>query len=257
MEIISKAGDALIAAAKSGVAIEPLRHEIGVTDIDQAYAIQEYVRAVRLKSGGKIVGKKIGLTSVAVQKQLGVDQPDFGMLCADTHIPNGGSVSYTDILQPKAEAELAFILKADVPLQPTMDDVIQAIDCVKASIEVVGSRIVNWDIRITDTVADNASASHFVLGDQKVNLDEVDLTGCGMKLYVNNELRSEGSGAACLGNPLNAVLWLANEMGRRNTPLQAGDIILSGALGPMVPIVAGDHILAKIDGFDDVTFSCV
>lgn len=237
-------------------AIAPLREEIGVEDIALAYEIQNINTAFRLDNGARIVGKKVGLTSLAVQKQLGVDQPDFGMLFNDMEILNGLSISMGELMQPKAEAEIAFVLGEDLDEDNlTSVDIINAIDYALPAIEIVGSRIENWNIKITDTVADNASASHFVVGHTPTTLDEFDMVKCKMSMFANGVLASEGTGAACLGSPLNAVLWLANKMIELGNPLQAGEVIFSGALGPMVPINAGDHLVADFEGLGSVSVS--
>jgi 2-keto-4-pentenoate hydratase len=186
---------------------------------------------------------------------LGVDQPDFGLLFADTQVSNGGSLPASSILQPKAEAEIAFVMKSDLTNHITEDSVAAAVDYAVGAIEIVGSRVLNWDIRITDTVADNASASHFVLGDVRKSLHEVDLAAIKMKLYKNGVLASEGIGSACLGSPLKALTWLAQTFADLGTPLKAGDIVLSGALGPMCAGEAGDTFVAQIESFGEVKFT--
>ncbi|MBI1305174.1 MAG: 2-keto-4-pentenoate hydratase [Bacteroidetes bacterium] len=254
--IIQEAAERISKAIETGTPCSPVRDILGETNIELAYAVQDFNHRKQIAAGRKIVGKKIGLTSFAVQKQLGVDQPDFGLLYADTEVEQSGSINTSELLQPRAEAELAFVLKESLEGEITMETVTDAIDYVLASIEIVGSRVENWNIRITDTVADNASASHFVLGTQKKNLSDVDLENCRMKLFKNNEVVSEGVGSACLGNPLNAVLWLAKTMKEMGRPLMKGEVILSGALGPMTNIISGDHITAEIEGFEPVRFSC-
>lgn len=240
-------------AAATRIPCLPVREIIGETSQEIAYAVQNLISESRLSQGAKSVGKKIGLTSLKVQQQLGVDQPDFGMLFDNMQVENGGSLSVSKTMQPKAEAEIAFVLKKDITsIEPTMNELKEAIDYAVAAIEIVGSRIENWDIKITDTIADNASASHFVLGDIKKQLNEFDLVNCEMQLFKNNQLVSEGTGAACLGSPLNAALWLAKKMVEMGSPLKAGDIILSGALGPMVNVEAGNQFLASIEGLGDV-----
>lgn len=235
--------------------IAPLREQ-GVTDLDLAYAIQNINTEHRVNAGARIVGKKIGLTSLAVQQQLGVDQPDYGVLFHDMEILNGLSVAMSEMMQPKAEAEIAFILGDDLDTdQLTILDLIHAIDFALPAIEIVGSRIENWNIKICDTVADNASASHYVLGHRPRTLDEFDMVGCSMQLHKNGTLVSEGSGAACLGSPLNATLWLANKMAALGQPLQAGELILSGAIGPMTALNTGDNIIAQIEGLGSVSVS--
>lgn len=236
--------------------IAPLRDEIGVENIPLAYEIQNINTTHRLNNGARIIGKKIGLTSFAVQKQLGVDQPDFGILFQDMEVLNGTSISVQKLMQPKAEAEIAFVLGEDLDEENlTTVDIINAIDYALPSIEIVGSRIENWNIKITDTIADNASASHFVVGHTPKTLDEFDMINCKMQMYANGDLVSEGRGADCLGSPLNAVLWLANKMVEFGDPLQAGEVIFSGALGPMVTVKAGDHIRAEFEGIGSVSVS--
>jgi 2-keto-4-pentenoate hydratase len=212
----------------------------------------------KLASGAKVIGKKIGLTSFAVQEQLGVDEPDFGILTKDMQIENHGKLEFNKLMQPKAETEWAFVLKQDLNRELIeMKHIKEAIDYALVAIEIVGSRIENWNIKITDTVADNASASHFVLGTQKIKLSDIDLEKSKMQLFKNNQLVSEGTGKACMGNPLNAVLWLAQTMQEKGTPLLSGELILSGALGPMVPIAIGDFVSTQIDTFKEVKFQVI
>ena len=257
-EKIDAAAKQLREAQQNYLPCSPIREIIGETDIETAYAIQQKNVEKRLQEGAIRVGAKIGLTSLAVQKQLGVDQPDFGILFADTQVKNGGSLSVCEILQPKAEAEIAFVLKSDLTGQSFSEaDVLNATDYVCAAIEIVGSRVENWNIRITDTVADNASASHFVLGDLKLNPLEADMVNCKMTLLKNQEIVSEGSGAACMGSPVAAVVWLGETMSKLGTPLQKGDVVLSGALGPMAAAQVGDEFLASIEGFGDVAFKMI
>lgn len=246
---IIEAAKRLREASQSGIVCAPVRELIGSTDLTKAYAVQEINTKERIETGARPVGSKIGLTSPAVQRQLGVDQPDFGLLWNDTEVANGGSISVKEILQPKAEAEIAFVLGQDLTgKRLTTIDVIAAIDYALASIEIVGSRIKDWDIHITDTIADNASASHWVIGHKPVPLSQLDLINGRMVMKKNGEIVSEGVGKNCLGSPINATLWLARQMVRFGKPLRAGDLILTGALGPMVAIEAGDHFSAEIDG---------
>lgn len=238
------------------IAIEPLREAIGVDNIDLAYDIQNANTLFRMNNGARLIGKKIGLTSEAVQTQLGVDQPDFGMLFDDMEVLNGGAVSMSELMQPKAEAEIAFVLAEDLDDDRlTVMDLIAAIDYAVPAIEIVGSRIRDWDIKITDTVADNASASHFVIGHRPRTLDEFDMVSTQMSMTKNGTVVSEGSGAACLGSPLNATLWLAKKMVELGSPLQAGELILSGAVGPMTNVVAGDKLVASFEGLGKVSIS--
>ncbi len=254
--MIEKLAKQLRDAYARRIACPPLREVIGVEDIELAYAIQNTNNQLLIKEGARVTGRKIGLTSKAVQKQLGVNQPDFGVLLNTMEVLNGDSVSMSELMQPKVEAEIAFVLKEDLPAHAlTTTELISAIDYALAAIEIVGSRIANWDIKITDTVADNASASHYVLGHRPVRLENIDLVGCKMQMTKNGEVVSTGSGAACLGSPLNATLWLVNQMAALGTPLKAGEVILSGALGPMANVEAGDTFAATFDGLGSVSVS--
>jgi 2-keto-4-pentenoate hydratase len=190
---------------------------------------------------------------VAVQKQLGVDQPDFGMLFADMCLCDGEEVAPGRVLQPKVEAEIALVLERSLPHeQNTVADILRATGYALPAIEIVGSRIANWDIRLSDTIADNASSGLFVLGSRPVKLSEFDILGCGMVMEKRGEQVSVGAGAACLGNPLRAAVWLADTMARLGSPLQAGDIVLTGALGPMAVARPGDVFEASIEGLGSV-----
>jgi 2-keto-4-pentenoate hydratase len=231
--------------------LPPVRETIGADDIETAYAVQEINVKKRIALGEKMTGKKIGLTSFAVQEQLGVDQPDYGVLFNTMAVKNN-TLSFAELVQPKAEAEIAFVMAEDLDGDINISDLIDAIDYATVSIEIVGSRVANWDIRITDTIADNASASHYILGESMVSLDEIDLVSCKMTLTKNGEIASQGSGKACMDNPLNAALWLAQKMAQQGNPLRKGDVLLSGALGPMVPIVQGDKFEASIEGLGTV-----
>lgn len=256
MNKLNEIAEKLYRAELDKTPISPIRNVFpNERDIEAAYEIQQLVTQKKTVDGAKIIGKKIGLTSFAVQEQLGVDEPDFGILTDRMQIENHGKIDAKILMQAKAEAEWAFILKKDLNRDDiNIDKVKQAIDYAKVAIEIVGSRIENWNIKISDTIADNASASHFVLGDQKVDLSAIDLENCKMQLFKNDELVSEGTGKACMDNPLNAVIWLAQTMQKRQQPLKAGDIVLSGALGPMVSLSHRDTIKARIDKFDFVDF---
>ena len=253
---IKLAYDTLKDAFFTRTPVAPIRALIGDTDIDAAYAVQEMLVQHLIKEGARPVGVKIGLTSEAVQKQLGVNQPDFGVLFAHTHLPNNGEIPFSLLIQPKAEAEMAFVLNQSITA-PMADiaELLGKIAYVSAAIEIVGSRVENWDIRITDTIADNASASHFVLGEAQVTPDQIDFENAAMQLWRNGEVASEGVAKACMGNPLKAVLWLCNTFVSKGVAINKGDIILSGALGPMLPIAAGDTLKAHIEGLGEVGFS--
>jgi len=220
--------------------------------VEAAYAVQAHNTRHRLETG-RLVGRKIGLTSLAVQKQLGVDSPDFGMLFADMAVGDGEEIAMSRTLQPKVEAEIALVLERDLTHEKhTFADIIGATAYAVAAIEIVGSRIANWDITLADTIADNASSGLFVLGSRPTRLHKLDLANCAMTMERAGQQVSAGTGAACLGNPLNAAAWLADMMVRMGSPLKAGDVLMSGALGPMVPVNAGDRFVARIEGLGEV-----
>lgn len=250
------AAQQLRAALASRSPVAPVRDLIGAVDADEAYAVQNLNTAFRLAQGQRLTGRKIGLTSKAVQAQLGVDQPDYGMLFADMAAPNGGRVPVSTLIQPKIEGEIAFVMAAGVddPEAPR-EAVTAAVGHATAALEIVDSRIRDWDIRLADTIADNASSGLYVLGDDRVALSEVDLVACRMTLLANGAEVSTGSGAACLGDPLTALCWLARKMAAVGRPLQAGDVVLSGALGPMAPVAPGRRFLLSVDGFAPVECS--
>lgn len=240
-------------AGETGEACAPVRAELPERDLDAAYAVQEANTNVWLEAGRRPAGRKIGLTSKVVQTQLGVDQPDFGMLWADMAVADGEEIAPGAVMQPKIEGEISFVLADDLAMEmPSVADVTSAIAYACASIEIVGSRIANWDISIVDTIADNASSGLFVLGNAPHMLEDFDSRLCGMVVEHRGEPVSVGAGAACLGNPLNAVTWLAREMVTRGRPLRAGDIVMSGALGPMVPVTPGEVYEVRINGLGSV-----
>lgn len=242
--------------AYAGGAIEPLREVLDPTDAAGAYAVQAINTRVWLAEGRKISGRKIGLTAEAVQRQLGVDQPDYGVLFADTEVPSGGALKAARMLQPKAEAEVALILGRDLSKPDAApEDVLAAADCAVAAIEIVDSRIKDWKIAFADTVADNGSSAFYVLGPERKPLKGLDLRTCGMALELNGRVASLGAGVACMGHPLNAAAWLARTLASMGEGLKAGDVVLTGALGPMVAISAGDHITAAVGGLGQVSFT--
>lgn len=258
--VASLAAERLITAARTVTATAPVRDVLGATDIALAYDVQNALTSARLAAGATIVGRKVGLTSPAVQAQLGVGQPDFGVLFDDMHVPDGGAVDIAALIAPKVEAEVAFVLKADLNGDPESIDAATAaaaVDYAVAALEIVDSRVAGWDITITDTVADNASSALFVLGATRVTLDEFAPVDVTMTLDKNGERASSGNGAACLGDPLNALAWLARTASEYGSPLRGGDVVLSGALGPMVIAEPGSHIVADIStlGRVSVTFS--
>ncbi|NAS25652.1 2-keto-4-pentenoate hydratase [Herbidospora sp. NEAU-GS84] len=254
MTDIQRAADVLRAAYDTGTPCPPLRGDLlPEGDVATAYAVQRAQVEQWTAEGRRPVGAKIGLTNPVVQKALGVFQPDFGVLFADMAVPDGAEVAPGRVLQPRVEAEIAFVLGADLPHeQVTVVDVIRATDHLLPAIEIVGSRVANWDISIVDTVADNASSGLFVLGTSPRRVADVDLRLCGAVLEHDGEPVSVGAGAACLGNPAHAVAWLAETLARAGSPLRAGDVVLSGALGPMVPVTPGAAYEARISGLGSV-----
>lgn len=251
--ILAEAADELWQAGRIGSVIAPLRESYPGLDAQDAYAIQRLNTDRTLEQGRRIVGCKVGLTARSVQAQLGVDQPDFGMLFDDMSYGDAEPIAMTRLQQPKVEAEVAFVLSRDLDMpNPSHVDVLKAVEYLLPAIEIVGSRIANWNIRFVDTVADNASSGAYVLGNCPRLLREVDLRLCGMVMTRSGEPTSVGAGAACLGHPVNAVVWLARTMAGLGHPLRAGDLVLSGALGPMVPVRAGDVFEARINGLGSV-----
>ncbi|HEX5598905.1 MAG TPA: fumarylacetoacetate hydrolase family protein [Micromonosporaceae bacterium] len=251
---IERAAETLRAAYESGKPCPPLRGDLlPEGDVESAYAVQQAQVRRWVADGRRPVGAKIGLTSRVVQESLGVHQPDFGVLLADMAVPDGAEIDLGRLLQPRVEAEVAFVLGHDLPFEEvTVADVIHATDHLLPALEIVDSRVTDWDISIVDTVADNASAGLFVLGNTPRRLVDVDLRLCGMVLEQAGEPVSVGAGAACLGNPLHAVAWLAVTLARAGNPLRAGDVVLSGALGPMVPVTPGGAYEARISGLGSV-----
>jgi 2-keto-4-pentenoate hydratase len=254
---VRAAVDRLAQAQATRVPCAPVRDLIGTDDLSAAYAVQQGLVQRRLDDGATVVGRKIGATSEAVQRQLGVDQPDFGYLLdemdvSDAAVPGAGPISMRTLLQPRVEAEVAFRLGRDIDVpedEITLDFVRAAVDVALPALEIVDSRIADWQIGFTDTVADCASSGLFVVGTDARPLSEVTPVDVEMSLTVNGEVRSSGNGAACLGDPLEALRWLAVQAARFGDPLRAGHLILSGALGPFVPFAAGDEVVASISGF--------
>lgn len=241
--------DVLHVALRSGTPIAPLTGRVEGLDLAGAYAIAQAGIARRVAEGERVVGRKIGLTSVAVQRMLGVDQPDFGVLTDRMDYSSDAQVPVAGMIAPRAEGEIAFHLKRDLAGPGiTLHDVLLATESVSACFEIVDSRIRDWKIGILDTVADNASAAAFVTSAERVSPVGRDLGTCGMVLEKNGALVSTGAGAAALGSPLNCVVWLANQLGRLGDGLRAGDTILSGALVPLTPVARGDYLRLRVGG---------
>jgi len=247
--LIERLGDELYTALRQRSVVEPLTNRHAEITVEDAYHVQQRMIARRQQDGERIVGKKIGVTSRAVMNMLGVFRPDFGYLLDAMIVNEGESIDSSTLIQPKAEGEIAFLLKKDL-IGPGIGnaDVLAATECVMPCFEIVDSRIRDWKIRIQDTVADNASCGVFVLGDRAVDPRRIDLVTCGMVLEKNGEIVATGAGAAALGSPLNAVAWLANTLGVLGIGLKAGEIVLSGALAAMFPAARGDNFRVSIGG---------
>ena len=247
--LIEQLGDELYQTLTQCQVLEPLTSRHPDITIDDAYAIQQKMLARRLAAGEKVVGKKIGVTSQAVMNMLGVFQPDFGWLTDGMVYNEGQAIPANTLIQPKAEGEIAFVLKKTLKGPGiTAADVLAATEGVMACFEIVDSRIRDWKIKIQDTVADNASCGVFVLGDRLVDPRDVDLATVGMVLEKNGDIVATGAGAAALGHPANAVAWLANTLGAHGIALEAGEVVLSGSLGIMVPVAAGDNLRVTMGG---------
>ena len=253
--LVEQAADQLRRAAAERVPCPPLRELVGsATDIDAGYAIQQVNTDRDLAAGRRVAGRKIGLTSKAVQEQLGVDRPDFGTLFVDMELGDGAEVPVERLLQPRAEAEVALVIERDLDNAPHgFAEIVRAVAFALPAIEIVDSRIAGWDIRFLDTVADNASCGVYVLGGRPVPLTAVDVRAVPMTMRINGVEASSGNGAACLGSPLHAARWLADTLCARGIPLRAGDVVMTGALGPMKPIGPGDEVVADLGPLGVVT----
>lgn len=249
-EQIITCGDELYDAMIARKTLRPFTDRFDDITIENAYNISLRMIERRISAGERIIGKKIGVTSKAVQNMLNVGQPDFGFLTNTMAYSQGQEIPISDtLIQPKAEGEIAFILKKDL-MGPgvTNADVLAATDCVIPCFEIVDSRIENWNIKIQDTVADNASCGLFLLGDKAVNPRKIDMSTCGMVVEKNGAIISTGAGAAAMGSPVNCITWLANTLGALGISLKAGEVILSGSLVPLEPVRAGDYMSVSIGG---------
>ncbi|MEV0235178.1 fumarylacetoacetate hydrolase family protein [Nonomuraea sp. NPDC050786] len=247
----TQAADRLAEAARSGKPCAPIRDLVGTAA--DAYAVQEINTRRAIEAGRRLVGRKVGMTNLLLQQKFGIDQPDFGMLFVDMSYSDGLPVPVDGFLQPRAEAEVALVLGRDLTGGPfTVADVLRAVEFALPAIEIADSRIADWDITLADTVADNASAGAFVLGSTPVSLMGLDLRAAAMTMTRGGQEVSTGSGEACLGNPLNAAVWLASRLGPTEYALRAGDVVLTGALGPVVPVEPGDVFEARVGGLGSV-----
>ncbi|HZR72296.1 2-keto-4-pentenoate hydratase [Bradyrhizobium sp.] len=250
---VERAAATLREARSSRRQIAPIAATYGLGSIDEAYAVAALNTAARLAEGRRVIGRKIGLTAESVQRQLGVDQPDFGVLFDDMELLDRDTVPAGRLMQPKVEAEIAFVIGCDLQRRaPSWGEFVSAIGYALPALEIVDSAIADWKIGIVDTVADNASAGLYVLGDQPVSLGLFQLAAVEAVLTCNGTVVSQGRGSACLGHPLRAAYWLACEIARRGEGMRAGEIILSGALGPTAPVKSGDLIEADFGDFGRV-----
>lgn len=253
-ESIQSAARALRDARVERRPIPPISLSHGIAGLEAAYAVAELNIRAQRESGSRVVGRKVGLTSKAVQQQLGVDQPDFGVLFDDMEFLHGQELPGGRLIQPKAEAEVAFVVGRDLPgTAPSYAEFLGSLAYALPALEIVDSAIVDWKISLVDTVADNASCGLYVLGDQPTPIGALSLGDLGMQMDKNGQTVSVGTGAACLGHPLRAAYWLARTMARLGQGLREGEVILSGALGPMVPIAAGDLVHARIGALGEVS----
>ena len=243
--------DELYDALRQRTTLAPLTTREPSITVDDAYRISSRLLERRVADGERVIGKKIGVTSKAVQQMLNVHQPDFGFLTDRMQVADGATVSLAraGLIQPRAEGEIAFVLKKDLSGPGvTREDVLAATDHVLPCFEIVDSRIADWKIRIQDTVADNASCGVFVLGLQRVDPRSLDLAAVRLQLFRNGEPAGEGLGSAVQGHPAEAVAWLANTLGAFGIPFLKGEVILSGSLAPLVPARSGDRFELSIDG---------
>lgn len=246
----------LESAVKQHQGVVPITGIAPDLTLEEAYSIQLYNVDRQLKNGHTVVGKKIGLTSKAMQESLGVTEPDYGHLLSNMVIDNTNPVVYSNqVLQPRVEGELAFILKEDlVGPNVTVEDVLKATESIVAAIEIVDSRVQDWKITLRDTVADNGSSAFYILGDYPLSPEEINRIGVEMELYQNGELINRGNGAAALGDPAFCVAWLANKLSDFDIKLKAGEVILAGALSAAIPAKFGDEFTVKFtEGLGDVT----
>lgn len=256
--VINQASHHLIQAEKLHQSVAPITELLPTFTIDDAYHTQLTVLDAKLKQGAKIVGKKIGLTSLAMQQLLGVDQPDYGHLLDNMEVEHKGEVKLSTLFQPKIEGEIAFVLKEDLcGPHVTAEQVLSVTDYVAPSIEIVDSRIKNWQIKLEDTVADNASCGLYVLGDSKIDVQQLDLPSVRMQLLKNGEVVNEGTGNDVLGHPATCVAWLANKLHAYGVTLKKGEVILSGALSVAVEAKPGDTFTASFTELGEATIHFV
>ena len=250
--------DALYRAEIERTPIAPLTEIHPDLTVEDAYAIQLQVVDRKLKEGRRVVGRKIGLTSKAMRQMFGVDQPDYGHLLDTMAVVSGGQVPIGELLQPKIEAEIAFVLKRDLPGPGvTQSDLMAATEYVTPALEIIDSRIRDWKIKLADTIADNGSSGRFVVGNSRTPVDQVDLRLAGMVLEKNGEVILTGAGAAASGHPAIGAAWLANTLSEFGRSLKAGEVILSGSLSAAAAVARGDTVQAHLAGLGSVSVTFV
>jgi len=253
-EQIRKEAQDLYRAEREKSVLRPFTEKYPKIDTDEAYNIQLALIEMKLADGAKVVGKKIGLTSKAMQKMLNVDQPDYGHILDTMVLQDGADFRVGELIQPKIEPEIAFIIDRELKGPGvTPSQVMAATRFVVPALEIIDSRIEGWKIKLCDTIADNASSARVVLGNSPRRVDERDLKLVGMILEKNGDIVQTGAGGAVLGHPAVAVAWLANAVGQFGVSLSAGDIIMPGALCGAVDVGAGDLLTASFDGLGSVS----
>lgn len=251
---IEEAAQSLYEAERSRVAIRPLVETYPGLSPEDAYRVQMALIDHKVREGARVVGHKIGLTAVAMQQLLGVDQPDFGHILDTMMVQDGSTVRRDDLIYPRVEGEITFALRNDLRGPGvTVAKVLAATEYVMPSLEIVDSRIADWKITLSDTIADNASSCRMVIGGRCLPVHELDLRYVGMVMEKNGEIANTAAGAAVLGNPAEAVAWLANKLADFDVTLRAGEVILPGALSAAVTVQAGDHVRATFDRLGSVS----
>ncbi|MBH5318317.1 2-keto-4-pentenoate hydratase [Paenibacillus sp. GSMTC-2017] len=246
----------LMEAETTKVAIAPFTERYSEMTVTDAYNVQLQVVKVKKAAGKTIIGKKVGLTSKAMQTMLNVNEPDYGHLLDDMEVADGGVVKVSEMVAPRIEAEIGFILDRDLSgPDVTFLDVLMATKYIVPTLEIIDSRIADWKIKLIDTVADNGSSAKVVVSGQKTPIDNIDLRDLSMILSKNGEQLATGAGAAALGHPAYAIAWLANKLSEFGISLKAGEIILPGALSGAVAVQAGDHIEARFGSIGSVSVS--
>lgn len=251
-EIHQELGLALLDASTSKKAIKPVRETLPDATIADAYAIQTVQLDTLLGRGHTLIGHKIGLTSLAMQKQLGVDSPDFGFVLDNMVFDAGADIPVSTFISPKVEPELAFRINKDLGIDTTLDDVKGAIEAIYPAIEIIDSRIENWDIKLIDTISDNASCGAIVVGATPFEIDLDQLPAVSCTLAIDGEDKVSGEGKDVMGHPLEPLAWLARVLAEQGDGLKAGQIILTGSFTQALPVVAGEKVTARYEGYGEL-----